>query len=435
LDSLQTTHMRTAIVAGAIGLLLTALALLQVSYNNGPLEIAFESVAGFIALLAAFLTLGRATQSRQVRDLILTGAFATLGATNIFSAISHAQETGMDMTDAGYIVGTAAFATASFFPTRDFNGLPGPVMRLSILFGGLVVLVVLFQDAVSAVFPTQIASQITMAVFYGVAFVGFARRGVREDDQFLRWMGSAAVLASLARFNYSISSYPNVDRLLPGDALQIGFYLLMMIATLYEIVNYWRQRARLIASEERRRIARELHDGLAQELFFIAAKTGILARKNAFPGAVELRDAAARALTESRLAIASLKASDREHLDVALSREAEGVAARFNVDVGMEMQQGLNTSGDSHAALLRILREAITNAVRHGRASRIKIWLTREGRLHLKVSDNGVGFDPAVVVGDGFGLVSMRERVRDLGGELRVDSELGSGTVVEAVVP
>jgi signal transduction histidine kinase len=84
---------------------------------------------------------------------------------------------------------------------------------------------------------------------------------------------------------------------------------------------------------------------------------------------------------------------------------------------------------------LRILREAITNAVRHGRASRIKIWLTREGRLHLKVSDNGVGFDPAVVVGDGFGLVSMRERVRDLGGELRVDSELGSGTVVEAVVP
>ena len=430
------TQIKTAVIAAAIGLPLAALALLQVSYMNEPLQIAFESVAGFIALLAAFLTLGRATQSRQLRDLVLTGALTVMGVTNIVKAvIPFEHEAGSMMAEAGFLVGAAAFAAASFMPARDFDRLGGSLAAVALWLGAIVGGVVVLQDAVAHIFPTHVASQITMALFYGAAFAGFARRGARDHDQFVRWLGSGAVLAALARVNYSIPPYPVGDVLLPGDALRMGFYLLLMVAALHEIVDYWRQRARLTASEERRRIARELHDGLAQELFFIAAKMGILARKDAFPGAADVRDAAARALTESRLAIASLSSGTHEPLDVVLSREAEGVASRFHVELDMEMQQGLDASGDSHSALLRILREAVTNAVRHGHASRVKIRLAKDGGLRLSVTDDGAGFDPARVESAGFGLDSMRERVRALGGELRIDSVLGRGTVVEAVVP
>lgn len=434
MDSLRATQIKTAVVATAIGLPLAGAAFLQVSYSSGPAHVAFNAVAGAIALLAAFLTLGRAAQSRQLGDLVLTGALAMLGVTNLARAVVPGWQGASDSAEAGSLVGAAAFAVASLLPSK-FDNLRKAAVNVAIwLVGGLVAATVL-DDALIRVIPTQAATQIMMAVLYGVAYAGFARRGARQDDQFVRWLASAAVLGGLARVNYAIPPYPSSETLTGGDALRIGFYLLMMMAALHEIVDYWRQRARLIASEERRRIARELHDGLAQELFFIAAKTGILARKDAFPGAAELRDAAARALTESRLAIASLSSEDREHLDVALSREAEGVAARFHVDLDMQMQQGVDVAGDGQAAFRRILREAISNAVRHGHASQIKVRLSKEGGLRLSIADDGEGFDPEIIESNGFGLTSMRERIRALGGELRIESRLGRGTVVEAVLP
>ena len=79
--------------------------------------------------------------------------------------------------------------------------------------------------------------------------------------------------------------------------------------------------------------------------------------------------------------------------------------------------------------VLRIVREAVTNAARHGKARRVGIVLTAMDGQSLTIRDDGEGFDPASTNG-GFGLLSMRERARAIGGELSVDSRPGEGTTV-----
>jgi signal transduction histidine kinase len=84
--------------------------------------------------------------------------------------------------------------------------------------------------------------------------------------------------------------------------------------------------------------------------------------------------------------------------------------------------------------LLRIVREAVTNAARHGEAGQITVRLSNGRGLHLEVKDDGKGFDPVDRRG-GFGLESMRERAIALGGEFRLDSSPGHGTEIQVVLP
>jgi signal transduction histidine kinase len=88
---------------------------------------------------------------------------------------------------------------------------------------------------------------------------------------------------------------------------------------------------------------------------------------------------------------------------------------------------------DEQETVVRIVREAVTNATRHGRATRIHIYCDTGTQPVLRVCDNGVGFEPGPAShGDGcFGLISMRERAESLGGSLAVQSGRGQGTIVE----
>jgi signal transduction histidine kinase len=84
--------------------------------------------------------------------------------------------------------------------------------------------------------------------------------------------------------------------------------------------------------------------------------------------------------------------------------------------------------------LVRIVREAVVNAVRHGGAREIKLGLSNGGRPRLTVIDDGVGFDPEAT-SRGFGLTSMEERAREIGAAFRLVSQAGSGTQVEVTLP
>jgi signal transduction histidine kinase len=89
-------------------------------------------------------------------------------------------------------------------------------------------------------------------------------------------------------------------------------------------------------------------------------------------------------------------------------------------------------------ALIRIVREAVSNAGRHGRAGRVDVELGANGgtACRLRIVDDGTGFDPGLVEpGRGFGLVSMRERAEALGGRFRLVSSPGAGTEIEVVLP
>jgi signal transduction histidine kinase len=185
--------------------------------------------------------------------------------------------------------------------------------------------------------------------------------------------------------------------------------------------------------DERRRIARDLHDGLAQELAFITAQAR---RLRAGPGSEELLAAAERALEESRLAITGLIRSSDKPLEQTLQDAATSAAARAGVEVVLDLQPGIVVRPEAQQAMLRTQAQAIVNAAVHGRASRVRITLRAEPEPRLAIIDDGDGFDDdAPRRADSIGLVSLRERAEALGGELLVRSKPGEGTTIEVRLP
>jgi signal transduction histidine kinase len=189
-----------------------------------------------------------------------------------------------------------------------------------------------------------------------------------------------------------------------------------------------------VVKKERQRIARDLHDTLAQELSFVVRSSRRLERRLVGnPEARRIADAAERALHESRSVIARLSSPKGLRLNELLAREVRDIAGRENVEVLLYLQS-VNAPEPVDEALIRIAREAVVNAVRHGRAQSISVELTNGRGIHLSIQDDGVGFDPSRPH-PGFGLTSMKERAANLGGDLNIRSSPGGGTEVDVVVP
>jgi signal transduction histidine kinase len=188
------------------------------------------------------------------------------------------------------------------------------------------------------------------------------------------------------------------------------------------------------AAGERRRIARDLHDGLAQDLAFIAAHGDRLARELGTEHPLAI--AARRALAVSRGAIAELSAPDAPTAGDALREVADELGGRFDMQVDVHAKP-LALTPSAREDVVRIAREAIVNAARHGRAEKVVVSLTPENDgLVLKVRDDGVGIGAAAASEHGgFGFMSMRERATALGGSLSARTATSGGTELELVVP
>jgi signal transduction histidine kinase len=185
-------------------------------------------------------------------------------------------------------------------------------------------------------------------------------------------------------------------------------------------------------TEERRRIARELHDGLAHELAFIASKTRGAAAGAATSREVrELAGAADRALDEARRAITVLSVTEPQSLDDAISQTVEDLGSRLGVAWDLQLADDVHVPGEVTENLLRIVREAITNAANHGASEHVRVSLEQSAQLRLVIEDDGCGFDPdGQVASGGFGLLSMQERAARVGAVLSVDSIPEQGTRV-----
>ncbi|MFN3928073.1 MAG: ATP-binding protein [Thermoflexus sp.] len=206
------------------------------------------------------------------------------------------------------------------------------------------------------------------------------------------------------------------------------------------------ERILMAQEEERRRIARELHDEAGQALTSLRVSLGLLEREIQQPEAMLGRVAELKHLVEEimedlhRLAM-DLRPAILDHLGlVAALRQYIGMyQRRYGLDVQFE-SIGLEEERLPpvvEIALYRILQEALTNVARHARATRVDVLLERRGdRIIAVVEDNGVGFDPEQAMRDGhLGLFGMRERAEQLGGKLIVESTPGSGTTVVVEVP
>lgn len=188
-------------------------------------------------------------------------------------------------------------------------------------------------------------------------------------------------------------------------------------------------------ADDRRRIARDLHDGLAQDLAFISLESRRLAERGEEVGA-DLAEAADRALGEVRNAIEQLAQISEKPLHEAVTETAAELTGRSNATLEVDVDPRVELAPEPRANLLRIVREAVFNGLQHGGATKVAVKLSRGPEIQLLVADNGDGFDPAAPQRRGsFGLVSMSERAHSLGGKLRLRSEPGGGTNVEVLLP
>lgn len=198
--------------------------------------------------------------------------------------------------------------------------------------------------------------------------------------------------------------------------------------------------------EERARVARELHDSVAQTLAALVLQLSAAQRKNGDPELTEqldlVRSIAGEALEEVRLLSHTVHPRVLEDLGLPAAlewlarqtRESEGLAIDVRASAVPEALPPV-----SAAALYRVAQEALRNAARHARARHIQIVLepTGDGMLRLDLSDDGVGFDVAAAEErrPGMGLFSMRERVALVDGNMEIASMPGAGTRIRAQVP
>ena len=191
--------------------------------------------------------------------------------------------------------------------------------------------------------------------------------------------------------------------------------------------------------DERRRIARELHDDLTQRLARLSVDAFHVER-NAGAGASEMRRDLVRLSEDVHAMSYRLHPAVLDDLGLveALRAECDRVARNLDLQVEVNADDVPDTMpNEASLCLFRVAQEALNNAVRHGRANAITVLLSpRDSGLQLAVSDNGSGFDPERPrKRASLGLASMRERVRLLHGQLDIESTPGRGTTVVAWVP
>jgi signal transduction histidine kinase len=218
-----------------------------------------------------------------------------------------------------------------------------------------------------------------------------------------------------------------------GDYLRLLAYGLLL-------VGVWRairfaEFGRAVA-EERARVAREIHDGLAQYLFTISTHASMLERGSAPDGTVRrLKDAAALAQQEARFAILALSsASGNAPFDAALRRYLDVLTADGELAVELEVDPGIQLAPDEQIEVFRIVQEGLANVRKHAGAAEAEVWIGRDGTKRLvRILDDGIGFEPGEN-GAGQGLKNMKLRAATIGGKLELATAPGGGTTLEVVL-
>src|SRR3989475_8099059 len=204
--------------------------------------------------------------------------------------------------------------------------------------------------------------------------------------------------------------------------------------------------AQLARAEERARLAREIHDTLAQGLTAIALHLeGALHHLTGQPERAKQRlqralETTRESLEEARRSVLDLRASPLTGKPLATALRS--LSRKFTSETGIRVRVRVETAQAlpprAEAELFRIAQEALANIRRHAGATDVEMTLQQTAEsVRLSVRDNGHGFDPGAVAGDRQGIVGMRERARLLGGTLRVISRRRAppGTTVVASVP
>ncbi len=275
-------------------------------------------------------------------------------------------------------------------------------------------------------------------------------------DHVLTWLGVPLVagekIIGLCALGSTAAGSFTSQHLRLAEALAGQAAIALQNAWLFDQVRAGRERLRSltrrlveIQETERRYVARELHDEAGQALAALMVGLRLLEREVNRPEAViagiaDLRKIADGVLEELHRLSVNLRPASLDHLGlvVALQQHLEAVSDRHGLLIQFEVVGFENRlAPDVEASLYRIGQEALTNVVRHARATRVDVRLEQgQDALRMVVEDNGIGFDPGILDNhDRLGVFGMRERAEMLGGTLAVNSSAGSGTVIVVEVP
>jgi signal transduction histidine kinase len=434
--------------AAAVTLAVVAVPWLRSSIDAPSLRVALETGGGLLAVATLALLLRQCGPGQRADYLWLTSGLVILALTAITVAtLIVVGAWSPDKTRyaiAGNLAGTTMLAVAAFAPSRL------RVRRRTIWFAAAGLGLVLFAAAAYLAGPGSAALessrlqyrpdlgrvivQIAVAAALVAAALGLARRAGQRGDVFLRWVAVAVVLGGFAKLNYAL--FPPVDQhaVHLGDVLRVLGWFALLAGVIDELRVRALARADAAVTDERRRLARELHDGVAQELAFIRRRAG---RLSELPEGNEILSAAERALEDSRRAIEALAPSAAEPLHIALERHGARLALECDIEVQVNSRASGEVAPEVRDELLRIVAEAVRNAAHHGGARHVRVDLVGPP-LSVRVIDDGSGFVSGASSGlgvAGYGLIAMRERAELVGGRLSLESVPGAGTLVQVVLP
>jgi signal transduction histidine kinase len=189
-------------------------------------------------------------------------------------------------------------------------------------------------------------------------------------------------------------------------------------------------------ADERARVAREIHDGLAQYLFAISTQVSMLESGAPLEQVLpRLKRASTAAQQEARFAVLALSsAGGSAPFDAALRRYVDVLTADGELDVELDVDPGVRLAPDEQIEVFRIVQEGLGNSRRHAGAQRVDVAISqRSGRRVVTVTDDGVGFERDATA-SGQGLENMRLRAEAIEGRLSLRSAPGRGTAIEVVL-
>jgi signal transduction histidine kinase len=448
-------------MAGAALLLVLAfvLAFVHPTRSSAPsLRAALETVMTVAALSGATLIRGQFLHTRRLRQLLILSGLILLALTEFFANALPAGlqlPSGPGFTAAvplGQMMIAVLFALSARSPSDKVVLRSAQPVLLGIglavaafivaelgglLLRGQLMLGPSRNDIIDRVHrhPLGFVVLLLTVGLYIWAAGEFARRGRIEQNGVLPLFGLAALLLGLARL-YSLSMpLVSANSVSLREGIRLFASGVIFVAALRGHRELRAAVAHAAAAAERRRVAQDLHDGLAQDLAFIAAQGTKLAAELGQEHPV--MQAARHALAVSREAIGELSeltsSSSRETLD-AIAHE---LSERFSVGIVVDVAPDVVLDAETQDQVGRITREAIANAVRHGDAQRVFVCLKRTTDAKvLRVIDDGSGVNGGQTsLREGFGFRSMRDRAATLNGVLTVRTGGSRGTELEVVFP
>ena len=425
-----------------IGLLGAALALivshtsLRTAYALPQLRLVLTTLVVLAGGLVALLTATRFSIEGRWFDLLLCGGFITASTSALAFTIGpaiarsspHATERWAEV--ATRILGWSLLAVAPLVRGRVarrrvalWSLLVGLAVAISAVWGFSHVLGIGLSTVAPTAggsFPPLLTSSLAInALLNLIALVGFANRFRVHGEDLDRWLALAATLVLFASLRYIFTPAAGTSYVSQGDFLRVLSYGVLLFGVWRAIQASERGRA---VAEERARLAREIHDGLAQYLFTVCTHASLLEDGvDPAKSLPRLKEAALAAQREARFAVLALSsAAGNAPFDTALRRYVDLITADGSLDVELEIDAGMRLAPDEQIEVFRIVQESLANVRRHAAARSASVTVARRGAERLvSVRDDGAGFDLETSgTAAGQGLQNIRRRAATIGGAL-----------------